>query len=216
MGQSQQYDLTLNLDHVIFGVRDLESSVEGFAKALGATPTFGGRHESIGTHNAILPLRGGHYLELIAPDPSSPNPPLGVPWGLETLKEPRLITWAAATQDIDAAVERAKNAGYDPGTIIDVARETPEGERLTWRLTISAEFAADGLVPFLIDWGSSPHPSGTSEAVCSIEGFAADHPDPESVKEMLGALGVSLDVESGVVPRLRGTLVGPSGSITLG
>ena len=213
---SPHRDRTAALDHLIFGVPDLEIGVQSFAKALGARPTFGGRHESIGTHNAILPLRGGHYLELIAPDPSSPNPPLGVPWGLETLEEPRLITWAAATQDIDAAVEHAKNAGYDPGTIIDVARETPEGERLTWRLTISGDFAADGLVPFLIDWGSSPHPSGTSESLCSIEGFAAEHPDPESVQTMLGALGASLDIESGAAPRLRGTLVGPSGSITLG
>jgi hypothetical protein len=213
---SQKRVLVTTLDHIVFGVPDLESSVGSFAKALGATPTFGGRHDSIGTHNAILPLRGGHYLELIAPDPSCPNPPLAIPWGLETLKEARLITWAAATKDIDAAVEHAKNAGYDPGTVIDVARDTPEGDRLNWRLTLSRESAADGLVPFLIDWGSSPHPSETSEALCSIEGFAAEHPDPESVRTMLGALGVSLDVEPGAAPRLRGTLVGPKGSIELG
>jgi len=213
---SQQRNLATTLDHVVYGVPDLESSVRIFAKALGATPTFGGRHESIGTHNAILPLRGGRYLELIAVDPSCPNPPLGVPWGLETLEESRLITWAAATHDIDTAIEQAKNAGYDPGTAIEVARDTPEGVRLTWRLTISGEFAADGLVPFLINWGSSPHPSGTSEALCSIEGFAAEHPDPESVRAMLGALGLSLDVESGPVPRLRGTIVGPDGSLELG
>lgn len=213
---SQQPDLTSNLDHVVLGVPDLESSVKNFAKALSAEPTLGGRHESIGTHNAILPLRGGHYLELIALDPSSPNPPLGVPWGLDTLKEPRLITWAAATQDIDSAVEQARNAGYDPGTAIDVSRDTPEGEHLTWRLTVSGTFAADGLVPFLIDWGSSPHPSGTSEAICSIEGFSAEHPDPASVRVMLDALGVTLDVETGPVPLLHGTLVGPDGSIELG
>lgn len=212
---SHRSDLTSNLDHVVVGVPDLESGVQDFAKALGTTPTLGGRHESIGTHNAILPLRGGHYLELIARDPSCPNPPLGVPWGLEKLKEPRLITWAAATKDIDAAVEQAKSAGYDPGTAISVARETPEGERLSWRLTVSTRLAGDGLVPFLIDWGSSPHPSGTNEALCSIEGFTAEHPDPESVRAMLSALGASLDVGLGAVPCLRGTFVGPHGSLTL-
>ena len=213
---SQQRRLATTLDHVVFGVPDLESSVRGFAEALGVAPTLGGRHESIGTHNAILPLRGGRYLELIAVDPSCPDPPLGVPWGLEALEESRLITWAAATHDIDAAIEHARSAGYDPGTAVEVARDTPEGTRLTWRLTISGELAADGLVPFLIDWGSSPHPSGTSEALCSIESFAAEYPDPESLRAMLGALGVSLDVEPGPVPRLCGTLVGPNGSIELG
>lgn len=213
---SQPPNLAANLDHVVLGVPDLESSVKNFANALGATPTFGGRHESIGTHNAILPLRGGHYLELIALDPSCPNPPLSVPWGLDTLREPRLITWAAATQNIDSAVEQARNAGYDPGTAIDVSRDTPEGEHLTWRLTVSGEFAADGLVPFLIDWGSSPHPSETSEAICSIESFSAEHPDPASVRVMLDALGVTLAVETGPVPLLHATLVGPDGSIVLG
>jgi hypothetical protein len=213
---SQPRNRNATLDHVVFGVPDLESAVASFAKALGATPSFGGRHEAIGTHNAILPLRGGHYLELIARDPSCPNPRLGVPWGLEALDRPRLITWAAATQDIDDAVEHAKNADYDPGTAIEVARETPEGERLTWRLTISASFPAEGLVPFLIDWGNSPHPSGTREAVCSIEDFAAEHPNPEPVRAMLGALRASLTVARGRVPRLHGTLVGPEGSIELG
>jgi hypothetical protein len=132
------------------------------------------------------------------------------------LEEAHIITWAAATQDLDAAVERAKNSGYDPGTAIEVARETPEGERLTWRLTMSGNFSADGLVPFLIDWGSSPHPSKTSEAVCSIEGFSATHPDPDLVRGMLNQLGVSLDVELGEEPRLRASIVGPDGSFELG
>ena len=209
-------NITTRLDHVVYGVPDLEIGIEDLAKALGVTPAPGGRHESIGTHNAILPLKGGQYLELIARDPSRPDPPLGIPWGLDSLGEPGLITWAAATRDIDAAVEQAKNAGYDPGTAIDVARATPEGEQLTWRLTISKEFAAEGLVPFLIDWGNSPHPSNTSEAICSLEEFRAEHPDPGAVQSMLDSLGVSLDVVHGPKARLRGTLVGPNGSIELG
>ncbi len=203
-------------DHLILGVPDLQRSIEEFSERLGVVPMLGGRHESMGTHNAILPVRGGSYVELIAPDPTRPNPPLGIPWGLDKLDAPRLVTWAAATGDIDAAVERAQNAGFDPGTVVDMARATPEGQRLTWRLTIPRKLFADGLVPFLIDWGSTPHPSGTGEPLCSIEGFAAEHPDPESVQLMLRALGASLDVEQGSSARLRGSIIGPDGSIELG
>jgi catechol 2,3-dioxygenase-like lactoylglutathione lyase family enzyme len=213
---NRQRDVKARLDHVVFGVPDLESSIESFGRTLGATPAFGGRHQSIGTHNAILPLDGGRYVELIARDPSCPTPPQGVPWDLDTLREPRLITWAVATQNMDLAVERAKNAGYDPGSAIELRRDTPTGDRLTWRLTVSREFTANGLVPFLIDWGTSPHPSTVSRALCSIKGFRAEHPDPESVKAPLNALGVSLEVEPGMDARLRGTLVGPDGSIVLG
>ncbi len=203
------------LDHLVFAVPDLESSVEAFSERLGAAPAFGGRHESVGTHNAILPVQGGSYVELMAPDPSNPDPPLGLPFGLATLTEPRLVTWAVRTQDIGAAVQRARTAGCDPGVVVDLARDTPEGDRLTWRLTVRREALAAGLVPFLIDWGSTPHPSGTSEALCRVEGFGAEHPDPESVRVLLRALDVSLDVEQGLQPRLRATVVGPGGSIEL-
>ncbi len=213
---SESQDISLSLDHVIFGVPELQSSIEDFKKRTGVAPAFGGRHESLGTHNALLPLKGGCYLELIALDPSSPNPPLGVPWDLDTLEEPRLISWAVATRDIAASVEHSRSAGYDPGKAIEVARETPDGERLVWQLTISGTLPADGLVPFLIDWGDSPHPSQTSEAHCSIEGFSASHPDPESVRTMLGALGASLNVSRGDEPLLRGSIVGPAGTIELG
>ena len=45
-------------------------------------------------------------------------------------------------------------------------RRTADGQLLQWRLT-PAEFArSDGLVPFLIDWGASPHP--TSQALPEV------------------------------------------------
>lgn len=206
----------MRLDHLVFAVPELESSVAAFEGRLGAAPAFGGRHESVGTHNAILPLRGGTYLELMAPDPSNPSPPLPLPFGLATLSSPRLVTWAAATRDIDDAVVRARSAGYDPGAIVDLSRKTPEGEMLRWRLTLRQQPVGDGLVPFLIDWGTTPHPSATSEPVCSLEGFRGEHADPDSVREMLRALDVSLDVEPSPHPRLRATIVGPEGSIVLG
>lgn len=204
------------LDHLVFAVPDLKSGVDAFSERLGAAPALGGRHESVGTHNAILPVRGGSYVEVMAPDPSNPDPPLGLPFGLASLSRPRLVAWAVSTRDMDLAVKYAQNAGYDPGAVVDLSRDTPEGERLTWRLSIRREPLGDGLVPFLIDWGSTPHPSATSEAVCSIEGFRAEHPDPESVRQALRALDVSLDVEPGSQPRLHATLVGPGGSIELG
>lgn len=204
------------LDHLVYAVPDLQSGVEAFSERLGAAPAFGGRHASLGTHNAILPLVGGRYVELIAPDPSSPAPAGRRPFGLDDLSAPALVTWAAGTADIEADVERARDAGYDPGTVVELARETPEGERLTWRLALRPDPPGDGLVPFLIDWGSTPHPSGTREAVCSLEGFTAVHPDPEPVREVLRALDVSLDVEAGPAPRLRALVVGPEGRFELG
>jgi hypothetical protein len=178
-------------------------------------PAPGGRHESIGTHNAILPLADGAYVELMAKDPTNPRPDGGMPFGLGVDAGPRLATWAAGTSDIDAAVEASRTAGYDPGVVVDLARDTPEGDHLTWRLTIARELAFDGLVPFLIDWGTTPHPSRSAPARCSIESFRAEHPEAASLRTTLRALGCSIDVDMGPRPSLFATIVGPDGRMDL-
>ena len=51
---SQQRKLTANLDHLVLGVPDLDTSVKNFAQTLGATPTLGGDQA---TSRSRQPLR---------------------------------------------------------------------------------------------------------------------------------------------------------------
>lgn len=205
----------MKLDHLVYAVPDLDRAVADFEARLGAAPSPGGRHQSVGTHNAILPLRGDAYVELMAPDPANPSPPFPLPFGLADDPGPRLVTWAAGTPEIEVAAQAARYAGFDPGTIVDFSRETPEGELLHWRLTLSTAGSEGGVMPFLIDWGGTPHPSRSGEAVCDIEGFRAEHPQPESARASLAALGCTLEVSRGPHPCLFANLVGPSGRIEL-
>ena len=181
----------------------------------------GGRHAGLGTWNAILPLEGGVYVELIAPDPESTAPRDRLPFGLAGLEAPRLATWSARTTDLEAAVEGARSAGYDAGAIVPLHRELPDGTRLDWRLTIRAEPAFDGVVPFLIDWEDAPHPSAMTPTRCRLDGFGAFHPDAAGARAALGALGLegalAVDpVEAGREGGLRAMLEGPGGRLELG
>jgi len=222
----------LALDHLVYGVPNLERAIGDFEERLGVAPVFGGRHEGLGTHNAILPLANETYLELIASDPDGPVPNQPRPFGLDTLHRSRLVTWAARSRSIETDVECARERGFDPGLVLPVSRKDPNGETLHWKLTLRREPFGDGLVPFLIDWGDSRHPAaatttptGNKRGVdeddrplprCRLSGFSALHPDPESVQAALVALGVELDVRSGNDAQLNACLIGPAGSLELG
>jgi hypothetical protein len=96
-----------------------------------------------------------------------------------------------------------------------MSRERPDGTLLRWQLTLRAEPAGDGLVPFLIDWGDTPTPAGSSAAGATLRSLRAEHPDPIAVRAPLDALRVTLDVDTGPAAALIAEIDAPSGLVTL-
>ncbi len=203
------------IDHLVYAVPDLDEAVEDFAAQLGASPRPGGKHEGLGTHNAILPLEGLVYVELIASDPLQDSPSRPRPFGLDDLERSRLVTWAARTDEIESAVALARERGFDPGMVLDLKRAEPTGAVISWQLTLRPEPAGDGLVPFVIDWGDALHPASQGQAACRLESFSAQHPEPAAIEQALAALDVALDLEHAAVPRLTAVVSGPGGNMTL-
>ncbi|WP_436757706.1 VOC family protein [Streptosporangium sp. V21-05] len=196
------------LDHLVYATPDLYGTVRELAGLLGAEPVEGGRHVGLGTRNYLLGLGGRRYLEIIGPDPDQPDPGLARPFGLDLLPGPRLVTWAIHPDDLDAVVARARERGYEPGDVHPMSRRTPEGELLEWRLTSSPDDTGDGLVPFLIDWGSTAHPAERGLPVVELTSLTAFHPDPATVAGYLSALGTELEVAAGDEPRLVAVIGG--------
>jgi len=203
------------IDHLVYAVPNLEEATRDLEERLGAPIRPGGRHEGLGTHNAILPLDDSIYVELIAADPLQPSPGRPRPFGLDSLDQARLVTWAARTNEIESAVARARKRGFDPGLVLDMTRAQPSGETVSWKLTVRSEAAGDGLVPFVIDWADAIHPASRGEAPCRLESFSAEHPEPAVIEEALAALDVALEVSLAAVPRLTAVVSGPSGRVTL-
>jgi glyoxalase-like protein len=202
------------LDHLVYAAPDLDQAIDSIERRLGVRPAPGGKHTGGLTHNALLSLGAGSYLELIAPVRDSALS-AGLPFGLETVTEPRLITWAVSVDDIEGRVEAAKKKGYDPGAVVSGGRDLPDGSSLNWRLAVRPQPAGDGLVPFLIQWLSDPHPSTTAPAGCQFVALRAEHPDPAGIQAVLDALAVEMEAVSGPVPRLIATLDTPNGRVEL-
>jgi len=203
------------LDHIVYAVPDLTKAVIDLEQRMGVRATPGGKHTGRGTHNALLSLSDESYIEVIGPDPDQPRPTLPRPFGIDTLTEPRLVTWLAKATDLDKQVEQARARGYDIGEIMPMHRDLPDGTRIAWRLAIPAQPLGDGLVPVLIEWHTTLHPAKTSARGCTLVDLHGEHPQPETVQPILQAMGLSLDIRPGAAPALIVTLNTPKGRIVL-
>jgi hypothetical protein len=205
----------MRTDHVVYGVADLDVAVDELAERLGVRPAPGGRHVGRGTHNALLGLDDGTYLEVIAADPEQAPFAGSLSFALDRLRLPQLVGWACRTADLDERVAAARERGYDPGSVQEMSRRRPDGSLLEWRLTRQEPDPDRLVLPFLIDWGSSPHPTGTAPEGVRLVELRAEHPDPARVRAALAALGATLQVDEGQEPALVATLDTPRGRVVL-
>ncbi|MCD0443242.1 VOC family protein [Glycomyces sp. A-F 0318] len=203
-----------SLDHLVLATPDLAATVTEIERLTGTRPVPGGIHPGRGTGNFLLGLGDGGYLEIIGPDPEQKAPKGPRPFGVDDLTEARMVTWALRVDDLDAAVAGAREAGYDPGEPWEMSRRTPEGDHIEWRLTLDRERGHSGPVPFLIDWGRTPHPSAGLPLV-PLVGLEAVHPEPDLVEGPIAALDVKLPVKAGNRISLAATLFGETGLVVL-
>lgn len=203
----------MNVDHLVYGVPDLGAGVAELADLLGVLAAPGGKHVGRGTHNALLGLGGASYLEIIALDPEQPaaRSPL---FALGEMRLPRLVAWACAVAGIGERVERARRRGYDPGAGEAMSRARQDGAVLRWLLTPPPP-PSRLVVPFLIDWGDTPHPSRAAPAGIRLAGLWAEEPEPRPSRAALAALDIDLRVDPGVEPALVAALETPRGRVVL-
>src|SRR5262249_62012973 len=124
---------SMTVDHIVYGVEDLEAGVEELAVRLGVRAAPGGKHVGRGTHNALLALGGQSYLEIIARDPDQAELAYPVAFALDRIRLPRLVGWARRVSDIEHQAQRARERGYDPGPAFAMSRRRPHGVVLAWR-----------------------------------------------------------------------------------
>jgi hypothetical protein len=198
------------LDHLVFAAPDLSEAVAQVTELTGVAPVRGGSHVGLGTANYLAGLGHCAYLEIIGPDPGEPEPERPRPFGIDELTAPKLVTWAIRPADFDATITAAKANGYDPGEASGMSRRTADGELLSWRLT--PQGGIDGLAPFLIDWGSTPHPTSRELPVIPLLTMTGIHPDPSAVQRAMAALGLELLVRKDKHPGLVAVLANASGN----
>lgn len=203
------------LDHLVYAAPDLQAGVDRAEGRLGVRFLPGGSHPAWGTRNVVLPIGPTAYLEVIGPDPERPTDAVPTLFGIATLPEPRLVTWAAKGTDLGRLTERARLHGVDLGAPISGSRRLPDGTMLTWELTDPLKPRAGGLLPFFIDWPGRDHPAALAPAEIELLDVRSEHPDPGQVAAQLRVLGLQLQITAGAVPALFATFRTASGTVIL-
>lgn len=185
--------MTARLDHLAVAATDLASGTAWLEARLGVALAPGGAHPRMGTHNRVLRLGDGVYLELIAIDPDAPPPGRPRWFGLDEpelaarlAERPRLVAWAAASDDLGAAVAASP---FPHGPIHEMTR----GD-LVWRITIpdDGRVVEGGAVPTLIEWPPGVHPTKRMpNSGCTLERLTIRHPEPQRITAGLAAIGLA-------------------------
>ena len=208
-------DVPANLDHILLGANDLERGILWMQERSGVPAAVGGVHPGRGTRNALMSLGPRHYLEIIAPDPLQAGVSNELVDRLRSIQAPRLVGWAAHTNDLTALAQKATSAGIPIETPRDGLRARPDGKTLRWKsFSLKQDFS--GVLPFFIEWSAdSIHPSQDSPAGCTLQHFFVNSPAWKDVSAAARELGLDFDIKAGKRPLLGARIAGKYGAFEL-
>ena len=221
------------VDHLIVFAPDLGTGITWCEHTLGITPTAGGEHPLMGTHNRIFnissPAHPRAYLEIIAINiEATPAIPASARRWFDmddaALQRqvaehgPQFIHWVAGVPDVAGACAALSALDIERGAIITASRPTPSG-LLQWRITVREDGRRlmDGCLPTLIQWGST-HPCDSLPASgVQLQRLTLQHPLATTLQAACDAIGVGplAAVAAGSAPRLTALFATPLGPVTL-
>lgn len=131
------------IDHLVIVVTDLEKAAKDYER-IGFTVVPGGRHP-VGSHNALISLADGSYIEIIA----FYREAFDHRWWGPLLKGERLVDYCMQTDDLRGDTQKLRDAGVAINDPVPWSRTRPDGYELKWLLSL-ATGSHRGVAPFLI------------------------------------------------------------------
>jgi hypothetical protein len=207
-----------NIDHLVIGAATLTLGVEYVRDCLGVDIPYGGEHAKMGTHNHLMRIGEGVFLEIIAinPDIEPPNRPrwfgLDDPFVRQRLAtQPTLLTWVVNTGNITKLIQQAM---FSLGKSELIRR----GE-LSWNFGLpdDGSLIAGGILPYAIEWHTKKHPAANMvDLNCRFHSLEIYHPYPKWLQSALVSIGALdlvkiIGLPQNEAPYITAAIKAPSG-----
>ncbi len=181
-------------DHIAIAAENLAEGVEYLEDSLGVTMAPGGEHVLMGTHNRLLGLLDGLYLEVIAINPDAPDPGRPRWFDLDNFRgAPRITNWILRCDDLAASLGTLPIRAGEPVAL-------SRGD-LRWQMAVprDGKLPYDNMAPALIEWEGDAHPANRLPASgLRMTGFDIQHPEAGALKTLFGTtLGPALKFSTG-------------------
>lgn len=163
----------MRLDHLAIAAQTLGEGVAWAEDRLGVTFGAGGKHARYGTHNRLLGLTDGLYLEVIAVDPDATSD--GPRWfGLDNFSgAPRLANWICEPADFEAMLRHGMRA---------VAMQRGD---LAWDMgvPVNGHLPLGGGFPTVLRWHTDTPPSMClPPSGCALKMMTILHPKAHEIE----------------------------------
>ena len=173
----------MRLDHISYAAShdQLVDVVQRLGSRIGSAFIDGGIHPRFGTRNFVLPLKNGHYLEVVCPinHPAADRSPFGKIVTKRANEGGGWLTWVVATDDISLVENRLQRKS------IEGHRTRPDGTDLKWKQLGVLGTLEDSQLPFFIEWETKEHPSIDGKPLAEIMKIEISG-DKNKVKNWLG------------------------------
>jgi len=215
--------MPFRLDHISYATShdQLVDVVQRLGSRIGSAFIDGGIHPGFGTRNFTLPLKNGHYLEVVCPldHPAAEDSAFGKAVTTRANEGGGWMSWVVSTNDI-SPVEKRLGRGSVEGS-----RKRPDGTELKWKQLGVLGTIKDSQLPFFIEWLSQDHPSLDGKATAEIKQIDISG-DEKTIETWLGSnpRGAFKDVEvhyldasnfEGETGIISVTISTPSGDVVL-
>lgn len=174
----------LALDHITVVAKTLDTGIAYVRDQLGVDVPIGGIHPAMGTHNCLMRIGDGEFLEIIAVHPDMERPKHPRWFGLDQpfRQGAVLATWVLGTNDIRAPANRSS---------AEVGRPTRlTRDNLEWLISVApdGQLPMSGAFPTLVEWSRDlqVHPAENIQDLgCALTSLTIRHPQIERVSKFL-------------------------------
>lgn len=175
----------MRLDHLSYAAEPdgLAAATTRLGGLLGARFLDGGMHPRFGTRNAILPLSGGKYVEVVEvlDHPASDKAPFGQAVRARSAAGGGWLGWVVAVDDIGVIEQRLQRKA------VLGSRHRPDGVELRWQQLGVTGLQSDPQLPFFVRWETEAdlHPAADATGeltLCRLEIAGS----PDRVADWLG------------------------------